>query len=66
MFLCLFARDGIDLRPHLDTAQALETVLRQHWRGRGDRYSEVRGALAQAGGRPGKQYATVRMSLVGG
>ncbi|NBV15459.1 GTP 3',8-cyclase MoaA [Janthinobacterium sp.] len=66
MFLCLFARDGIDLRPHLVTAQALETVLRRHWRGRGDRYSEVRGALAQAGGRPGKQYATVRMSLVGG
>ena len=66
MFLCLFARDGIDLRPHLDTAQALETVLRRHWRGRGDCYSEVRGALARAGGRPGKQYATVNMSLVGG
>ena len=39
-------------------------MLRQHWQHRGDRYSEVRGALAQLGGR--KQYPTVRMSLVGG
>lgn len=64
LFTCLFAHDGLDLRPLLDSAQGLETVLRQHWRRRGDRYSEVRGALAQLGGR--KQYPTVRMSLVGG
>ncbi len=66
MFLCLFARDGIDLRPHLGTAQALETVLRRHWRGRGDRYSEVRGALALArAGGPG-QAVCHRAHVAGG
>lgn len=63
LFSCLFARDGLDLRSHLDTAQGLETVLRQHWQRRGDRYSELRGAVPQ-GAR--KAYPTVRMSLVGG
>ena len=64
LFTCLFAHDGLDLRPHLDSAQGLETLLRRHWQRRGDRYSELRSALAQASGR--RQYPTVRMSLVGG
>ena len=63
LFTCLFAHDGLDLRPHLDTEQGLEALLRRHWQRRGDRYSEARGAVPE-GSR--QQYPSVRMSLVGG
>ncbi|NVN02785.1 MULTISPECIES: GTP 3',8-cyclase MoaA [Asaia] len=44
IYTCLFAKTGTDLRPALaDTDDAaLETLLRRIWRGRADRYSEIR------------------------
>jgi len=45
LFLCLFASDGVDLRGPLRdgaTDTAMADLLRQVWRGRDDRYSELR------------------------
>jgi len=67
LYLCLFAREGYDLRSLLrdpaTTDASLSTVLGQIWRARDDRYSELRGtALA-----PSKQTGSrVEMSYIGG
>jgi cyclic pyranopterin phosphate synthase len=67
LYLCLFAREGHDLRSLLRdpamTDARLSTVLGQIWQGRDDRYSELRGtALA-----PSKQTGSrVEMSYIGG
>jgi GTP 3',8-cyclase len=67
LYLCLFAQQGHDLRaplrgdtthPALDDAE-LETVIGNIWRGRGDRYSEMR---TEATARAPK----VEMSYIGG
>ena len=67
LFLCLFAREGFDLRSLLRdptvTDASLSSVLAQIWHARDDRYSELRGT-AQA---PSKQDGTrVEMSYIGG
>lgn len=67
MFTCLFATQGIDLKPWLGETLSPEDLAREigvHWRRRDDRYSELRATLARAGRK--KAYSTVRMSLVGG
>ncbi|MBA5635767.1 GTP 3',8-cyclase MoaA [Duganella sp. LX20W] len=64
LYLCLFARDGADLRPWLGAGQeaALADRIRALWRARADRYSELRGSMASAP----VTRKVVRMSLVGG
>lgn len=44
IYTCLFAKTGTDLRPALADSDdaALETQLHRIWRGRADRYSEIR------------------------
>jgi GTP 3',8-cyclase len=67
LFLCLFAKQGVDLRPYLGVScepQALAEAIRLHWQRRADRYSELRSEQRAGVGR--KAYPTVRMSLVGG
>jgi cyclic pyranopterin phosphate synthase len=74
MYLCLFARDGVDLKPLLQAGgdEALADAVRSSWQRRGDRYSELRGTQpinvstgpAALGG--ARQHRIVRMSLVGG
>ena len=62
IFLCLFASQGFDLRARLRAGvsdEALETELAGLWRGRTDRYSEIRSA-ATAG------LPRVEMSYIGG
>jgi GTP 3',8-cyclase len=67
LYLCLFAQQGYDLRaplrgdakhPALDDAE-LETVIGDIWRGRTDRYSEIR---TEATARAPK----IEMSYIGG
>jgi cyclic pyranopterin phosphate synthase len=65
LYTCLFATQGLDLKPWLkngDQADGLQGVLRRHWSRRDDRYSELRSESAS--GR--RAYPVVRMSLVGG
>lgn len=60
LYTCLFAADGHDLRPALAAGEvALADHLAGLWQGRGDRYSEQRGAR-DAVRRP------VEMFLIGG
>jgi len=62
VFLCLFASKGFDLRARLRSGMTdadLETELAVLWRGRTDRYSEIRSA-ATAG------LPKVEMSYIGG
>jgi cyclic pyranopterin phosphate synthase len=60
LYTCLFAADGHDLRPALALG---ETALRERvtglWSQRGDRYSELRGAI-------GTSRRHVEMYLIGG
>lgn len=67
LFTCLFATRHFDLRPWLFegvAADELSDVVRNQWRQRDDRYSELREEKRRSG--TGKVYPTVRMSLVGG
>jgi cyclic pyranopterin phosphate synthase len=67
MFLCLFATRAVDLKPWLTPSRSpaeLAAIIREHWRARDDRYSELRSSAAPSS--RGKAYPTVRMSLVGG
>src|SRR3990170_2142011 len=62
VFLCLFASQGFDLRARLRsgmTDAALETELAGLWRGRIDRYSEIRSAATVG-------LRRVEMSYIGG
>jgi cyclic pyranopterin phosphate synthase len=62
LYTCLFARDGIDLREPLrsgwDEAR-LEQFIRDLWRRRSDRYSEIRSAETEG-------LERVEMSYIGG
>ena len=61
LYTCLFAGEGHDLRAALaDGEEALAARVASVWRGRGDRYSELRGAA----GSPARKR--VEMYLVGG
>ncbi len=60
LYTCLFAADGIDLKPALEQGEpALAARLGEVWSMRADRYSELRGS-ARASGKH------VEMFLVGG
>jgi cyclic pyranopterin phosphate synthase len=60
LYTCLFAGEGSDLRAALREGEdALATRVASIWNGRGDRYSELRGAAAPSRRR-------VEMYLVGG
>jgi len=68
LFTCLFATQGMDLKPWLQGdggAEALTDAIRARWTLREDRYSELR-ATRVASGSDRRAYPTVRMSLVGG
>jgi cyclic pyranopterin phosphate synthase len=66
LYLCLFASQGYDLRSLLraDASDAdLASAVGHIWQGRGDRYSELRSAMApDAGSGPRR----VEMSYIGG
>jgi cyclic pyranopterin phosphate synthase len=59
LYTCLFAGQGADLRPWLGDDDAFDARLAEVWRGRADRYSELRSGYD----RPRKR---VEMFLVGG
>lgn len=62
LFTCLFASDGVDLRPAASQSDdAVAEVLFGAWSRRDDRYSELRGAETAVRGRP-----KVEMSFIGG
>ena len=68
LFLCLFARDGHDLRSLLRDGGSdaqLASAIAGIWQGRDDQYSELRAGLppAAAGTEPGRR---VEMSYIGG
>ncbi len=61
LYRCLFASQGLDLRPALQQGEAaLVERVGQLWRARGERYSELRADAAPRRGKP------VEMFLVGG
>jgi GTP 3',8-cyclase len=63
LYTCLFATDGTDLRRWLrdaDDDTVLARVVAGVWRGRSDRYSELRGREAGAGS------PRIEMSYIGG
>ncbi|AJP56281.2 cyclic pyranopterin phosphate synthase [Pandoraea vervacti] len=67
LYTCLFATQGMDLRPWLSDGASparLAEAVRTHWQSRGDNYSERRGRRGAHGDK--RQYPTIRMSLVGG
>nr|WP_246190173.1 GTP 3',8-cyclase MoaA [Pandoraea captiosa] len=67
LYTCLFATQGMDLRPWLSDGASparLAEAVRTRWQSRGDNYSERRGQRGAHGDR--RQYPTIRMSLVGG
>ena len=64
LYLCLFAHQGHDLRGLLRggaSDDTLSNTIGHIWRGRSDRYSELRGTLGYAPARP-----RVEMSYIGG
>ncbi len=68
LFLCLFASQGYDLRSLIRQEGAasdadLASAIGHIWQGRGDRYSELRSALAPDAGTGGRR---VEMSYIGG
>jgi cyclic pyranopterin phosphate synthase len=66
LFLCLFATQGHDLRSLLRGSYSDEQIasaIGLIWQGRGDRYSELRGAQAAD---PGSGQRRVEMHYIGG
>jgi len=62
LFTCLFASEGFDLRPALAQGEdALASRIASLWSQRGDRYSELRGALAE---KPARKR--IEMFFIGG
>ena len=70
LYTCLFASSGHDLRALLRDGRSdaeISSAVAQLWRGRGDRYSELRSSQTVLGGaalEPGKKK--VEMSYIGG
>ena len=70
LYTCLFASGGHDLRALLRDGRSdaeISSAMAQLWRGRGDRYSELRSSQTVLGGaalEPGKKK--VEMSYIGG
>jgi len=68
LYTCLFAMQGLDLRPWLTEGASprdLVDAVRVRWARRDDRYSELRAAASSLPASR-RRYPTVRMSLVGG
>ncbi|QHI96913.1 GTP 3',8-cyclase MoaA [Xylophilus rhododendri] len=68
LFLCLFARQGHDLRQLLRgeaTDAEIASAIAGIWQGRDDRYSELRASLPPAAAEAG-QAPRVEMSFIGG
>ena len=68
LYTCLFATEGTDLRALLRggaTNEEIEAAIAGVWRGRGDRYSELRTGETAAGGRR-RGGAKIEMSYIGG
>ncbi len=66
VYLCLFARQGYDLRELIRnkaTDQEISSTIEHIWSGRADRYSELRGAMQTKGIDTGRR---VEMSYIGG
>jgi len=66
LYLCLFANQGYDLRGIVRSPASdadLASAIGRIWTGRGDRYSELRGAMAADTGSGGRR---VEMSYIGG
>ena len=66
LYLCLFAEQGYDLRSLVRGSASdsdLESAIAHIWRGRTDRYSELRSALPADTGIPTRR---VEMSYIGG
>lgn len=66
LYLCLFASDGHDLRALIRGGASdgdLASAIGHIWRGRSDRYSELRGAMAPDAGSGARR---VEMSYIGG
>jgi cyclic pyranopterin phosphate synthase len=64
-YTCLFANSGLDLRAPLRAGASDEELLaliRERWLQRGDRYSELRGTLAERG----EQVKKIEMYYIGG
>jgi len=67
LFTCLFASEGADLRPALAQGeQALHARIAALWSQRGDRYSELRGALDEAPGEGRPARRRIEMFFIGG
>jgi len=69
LYLCLFANQGYDLRAllrHGASDAHIETALAQVWRGRADRYSELRTQATESGASPALDPKRVEMSYIGG
>ena len=64
VYTCLFAQDGIDIKPFLakDTQSALQDKLLSIWKNRSDRYSEKRNELLTKE----KQRQKIEMFHIGG
>jgi GTP 3',8-cyclase len=66
---CLFAADGVDLKPWLRPSpdpEGLDRALRSLWRQRRDRYSEERSMAAAAGSAAKNPRAHAEMAYLGG
>jgi cyclic pyranopterin phosphate synthase len=67
LFTCLFASEGADLRPALAQGeQALQARIAALWSQRADRYSELRGALAQEPSESRPARRRIEMFFIGG
>jgi cyclic pyranopterin phosphate synthase len=68
-YTCLFAADGVDLKPWLRLSpdpEGLDRALRNLWRQRRDRYSEERSLAAAAGSEAKNPRAHAEMAYLGG
>jgi cyclic pyranopterin phosphate synthase len=68
-YTCLFAADGLDLKPWLQPSldpEGLDRALRNLWRQRRDRYSEERSMAAAADSAAKNPRAHAEMAYLGG
>jgi cyclic pyranopterin phosphate synthase len=68
-YSCLFAADGVDLKPWLQPSpdpEGLDRALRNLWRQRRDRYSEERSLAAAANSAAKNHRAHAEMAYLGG
>ncbi len=70
LYLCLFATQGFDflplLRPNISNDQIIANAIAQVWKGRTDRYSELRSSLPTDTDKLTNAFKRVEMSYIGG